>query len=511
MRLLRSALTVSFWTMASRILGLVRDLMIGAYLGSGPVADAFVAALALPNMFRRFFAEGAFNFAFVPMFAKRLEQGDDPLGFARSAFSLLAAILIGLSVLATIFMPALVWIQVSGYAADERFDMTVELGRIVFVYILFISLAALLSGVLNASGRFAAAAAAPVLLNVFLIAGMVLAVSAGWDIGRTMAWAVVVAGIGQFALVWWAAARAGFVVLPQMPRWTPEMARLFQVMGPAILAGGVVQINLLVGRQVASGTEGAVTWLYFADRLYQLPLGVIGIAIGIVLLPNLTRRLAADDAAGAGEAYSRATELALFFTLPAAAALVAIPVPLVSVLFERGAFEARDTAQTAAALAIYGAGLPAFVLQKTMQPVFFAREDTKSPFRYALVAMVVNAAIAVGLMPVIGFLAAALGASVAAWAMVGLLYIGSRRFGPSAKFDARAVRRTARALLATLIMAGAAFGMAHVLADVLVSPGLRYVALATLVAGSLFVYLAAAFSVGAISRSDLQGALRRRR
>src|SRR6056297_803030 len=305
-RLVAGFLTVGVWTMASRVFGFARDILIAAKLGDGPVAEAFVVAFALPNMFRRFFAEGAFNMAFVPMFSKRLEGGGDATGFARDAFSGLAGLLIVFTLLAQAAMPWLVLAMASGFAADERFALATEFGRIAFPYILFISLAALLSGVLNATGRFAVAAAAPVLLNVILVAAMVGADRLGADIGRALAWAVPVAGIAQLALLWRGAARAGYAPRLVRPRLTPQIRRLAIVAAPAALAGGVVQINLLVGRQVASFFEGAVVWLSLADRLYQLPLGVVGIAIGVVLLRDLSRRLGAGDAAGGQAAFNRA-------------------------------------------------------------------------------------------------------------------------------------------------------------------------------------------------------------
>ncbi|HHS94665.1 MAG TPA: lipid II flippase MurJ, partial [Rhodobacterales bacterium] len=269
-RLVRGFLTVGGWTMASRLLGFVRDVVIAAALGAGPVAEAFTIAFSLPNMFRRFFAEGAFNMAFVPMFAKKVEQGEGAHEFARDAFTGLGTILIVFTLAAQLFMPALVLAMASGFLDDGRFELSVLFGRIAFPYILFISLAALLSGVLNAIGRFTAAAAAPVLLNVIFIAALAIGAALGWDMGLTLVWAVPVAGVAQLALVWIAAARAGFSLIPERPRMTPELKRLALIAAPAALAGGVVQVNLLVGRQVASYFEGAVAWLYYADRLYQL-------------------------------------------------------------------------------------------------------------------------------------------------------------------------------------------------------------------------------------------------
>ena len=258
-RLISGFLTVGVWTMASRILGFVRDIMIAAYLGSGPVAEAFLIAFSLPNMFRRFFAEGAFNMAFVPMFSKKLEGGEDAEGFARDAFSGLATILVAFTVLALFAMPWLVLAMAGGFLNDSRFDLAVGYGRIAFPYILFISLAALLSGVLNATGRFAAAAAAPVLLNIFACAAMTAGAVLGGDVVVWLVWTIPVAGVAQLALVWAAAERAGIQLRPGLPRWNTEMRNLVRVALPAALAMGVTQINLVVGQYVASDIEKAAS------------------------------------------------------------------------------------------------------------------------------------------------------------------------------------------------------------------------------------------------------------
>ena len=508
-RLVSGFLTVGVWTMLSRILGFVRDIMIAAYLGTGPVAEAFLVAFSLPNMFRRFFAEGAFNMAFVPMFSKKLEGGDDARTFARDAFTGLATILIVFTLLATVFMPFLVMAMASGFLGDERFDLAVDYGRIAFPYILFISLAALLSGVLNATGRFVAAAAAPVLLNLIFVAAILLGNRLGWPVGDTLAWAVPLAGIAQLVLVWVAASRAGFRLIPRRPRMTPDLKRLAIIAAPAAMAGGVVQINLLVGRQVASFYDGAIAWLSYADRLYQLPLGVVGIAIGVVLLPDLSRRLRAGDLAGGRDAFNRACELSLALTIPAAVALMVIPLPLVSVLFQRGAFGADDAAATALAVAVYGLGLPAFVMQKALQPLFFAREDTRRPFYYAIASLVVNAGIAFGLSPYIGYIAAAIGTTLAGWAMVALLWHGSRDMGEAAHFDARFKRRIWRIIAVSLLMGAILWALTLVIGPFLAIPTWRYVALATLVLIGITAYFALGHVLGAFRLGEFKRAMRR--
>ncbi len=508
-RLMAGFLTVGFWTLMSRILGFVRDIVIAAKLGDGPVAEAFVVAFSLPNMFRRFFAEGAFNMAFVPIFSKKLENDADPQGFARDAFAGLASILIVFTLLAQLAMPWLVLAMASGFKADGRFDIAVEFGRIAFPYILFISLAALLSGVLNATGRFVAAAAAPVLLNVILVSSMLIATLVGGDFGSWLIWAVPVAGVAQFGLLWVAASRAGFRLIPRRPVLTPDMRKLAGIALPAMLAGGVVQINLLVGRQVASYFEGAIQYLNLADRLYQLPLGVVAIAIGVVLLPDLSRRLAVDDTTGGSYAFNRATEFALLLTLPAAVALVAVAEPIVSVLYQRGAFSAQAAARTAEVTAIYGLGLPAFVLQKVLQPLYFARHDTKSPFRYAVVAMILNAVVAIAGSFLIGFHAAAWATTLAGWAMVVLLWLGSRDMGDAAQLDARLKHRAGRIVIASLVMGAVLLGTEALLGDWLYQRHIRFLALTLLVGAGIVSYFAVAQLIGATSLGEIRRSMRR--
>ncbi|MFC3612390.1 murein biosynthesis integral membrane protein MurJ [Lutimaribacter marinistellae] len=510
-RLVAGMFTVGFWTLMSRILGFLREILLTAYVGPGPVMDAFVAAFRLPNLFRRFFAEGAFNAAFVPMFSKRFEAGEDAQGFAQNAFNLLAVAVLGLVGLGMVFMPALVWLTAEGFAGDARFAMTVEFGRVVFPYILFMSLAALFSGVLNATGRFAAAAAAPVLLNIFACGAMISAAILGEPVIEWLIVVIPVAGVAQLVLVWTAAGRAGIRIRPGLPKLDAEMQHMVRVAIPAALAMGVTQVNLVVGQLVASRTENAVSWLFAADRLYQLPLGVVGIAVGVVLLPDLSRRLRAEDDAGARHAFSRAGEFSLFLTLPSTVAFVVMPLPLVSVLFERGATGPEDSAAIALATAIYGLGLPAFVLQKVLQPLYFARENTRAPFHYAVVAMIINAALSFGLYPVVGWIAPAIAASVAAWAMVFLLGIGARSMGDVARFDNRFHQRIWGIVLSTAIMGAVLWGSLQVLGWTTQLPHWRYVALAGFIGLGAVSYFGAAHLTGALRLSELKQALRRGR
>jgi len=398
MKLYRAFATVGGLTLVSRVLGFVRDILIAAGLGSGWIADAFLVAFRFPNLFRRLFGEGAFNAAFVPLFAKRIEgEGPDRArGFAEEALAGLAFVVLALSILAIVAMPWLMYLLAPGFAeAPRKFDLAVTLSQIAFPYLLCMSLVALLSGVLNGLGRFTVAAAAPILLNIVLIGALALIMGLGIantpEAGLILAVGVTIAGIVQLAALWVAARRAGMRLRLRAPAYSADMQHLVALGVPGLVSGGVTQINIVVGTIIASLQAGAVSYLYYADRLYQLPLGIVGVAVGVVLLPELSRNLRAGDRAAAMASQNRSLEFALLLTIPAAVALFVAAEPIVRVLFERGAFTAADTPATASALAAFAAGLPAFVLIKVLQPAFFAREDTRTPMRLAMVNLLVNA------------------------------------------------------------------------------------------------------------------------
>jgi hypothetical protein len=333
MVLLRSFATVGGYTAISRVLGFLRDILIADQLGTGPIADVFFVAFRLPNLFRRLFGEGAFNAAFVPLFARRLEQDGEAAAkaFGEQALAVLLTGLLGFTAAAMAAMPWLMYLLAPGFAADpEKFDLAVQLSRITFPYLLFLSLVALFSGILNALYRFAAAAAAPILLNIFAIAALVAVVPLTGRPGHVLAWTVAAAGAGQFLLLAIAAARAGMALRLPRPRITPAIRRLFRLMIPGVLSAGALQINIVVGTIIASLQAGAVSYLYYADRIYQLPLGMIGIAIGVVLLPDLSRKLRGGDQDAANTTMNRGLELALFLTVPAAVALIVIPLPIIT-------------------------------------------------------------------------------------------------------------------------------------------------------------------------------------
>ena len=428
MSMYRSVATVGSLTLVSRVLGFFRDQLIAFTLGAGPIAEAFIIAQRLPNLFRALFAEGALNNAFVPVFAKRVEeQGPDKAReLAVDVFSVLLAWLLLFSAFAMIAMPVFIYVIAPGFhASGEKMELAIQLTRVCFPYLLFISLTALQSGVLNSLNRFTAAAAAPILLNVVMIfsniVAWILATGNTPTTGYIFAWGVFASGVAQYSLLAVACRRAGMRLLPRWPRLTPDVRHVIKLAIPGIASGGIMQINLYIASQLASLFAGGVAFLYYAERLYQLPLGVIGVAIGVVLLPDLSRRIREGDNAGAISSQNRALELSTLLTLPAAVALMTIPHPIIHTVFEHGAFTNDDTLAVAPTLLAYAIGLPAFSLAKVFQPGFYAREDTRTPMRFAIVSVVVNLVGTLVFSHWLAHVGIALATSLAAWANTALL------------------------------------------------------------------------------------------
>ncbi len=439
--MLRGALTVGAWTAASRVMGFVRDVLIAAMIGAGPVADAFFIANRLPNLFRRLFGEGAFNSAFVPVFSDLLtREGEDVArGFAEQAAAVLAFWLLILTVLGEIFMPQVLMVIAHGFAKDPaKFALTVTLSRIAFPYLFLICLAALLSGVLNALDRFIAAAAAPLLYNAFSIGAMLLLTRFVPTTGHALAFGVSVSGVAQLALLYWAAARAGMRLHLPRPQMTPQMRLLMRRMAPGLVGAGITQLNLTMDVFIGSLLPtGSISYLYYADRVNQLPLGVLGTAVSTALLPLLSRQVSGGDLRAAETTQNRAIEMGLVLTLPAAAALAIIADPIMQVLFARGAFTHAQAALSAQSLAAYAFGLPAFVLVKVLAPGFFSRGDTSTPVKLGMVVLGLNFSLNLALMHPLQHVGPALATTIASWLNVGLLSVFLLRRGflvPDRKF-----------------------------------------------------------------------------
>ncbi|MDO8877501.1 MAG: murein biosynthesis integral membrane protein MurJ, partial [Pseudolabrys sp.] len=437
--MIKRILTVGGFTLLSRITGFVRDVILAAVLGAGPVADAFFVALRLPNHFRAIFAEGAFNAAFVPAYAGIRERGGAERAglFADRIFTLLLASQIVLLVVALLFTPTVIDLLAPGFADDPvRYGLATELTRITFPYLLLITLVTLYGGILNALQRFAAAAAAPILLNLSLIVALMLAAFFP-TAGHAAAWGVLVAGVLEFFLVAGAAWRAEALAALRWPKLDADVRQFFRALGPAIVGSAGVQLALFADTIIASFLPaGAVSSLYYADRLNQLPIGVIGIAAGTVVLPEMARRLAAGDAAGAAHAQNRAVEFTLMLAIPCVAAFFIIPDLIMRALFVRGAFTDADALAAGRTLAAYAIGLLPFVLIRSAVATFFARGDTRTPVIAALIAAAVNIGFKILLMGPLAQVGLALATSIGAWInLLLVLWLGHR--AGHIKIDAR--------------------------------------------------------------------------
>jgi putative peptidoglycan lipid II flippase len=430
--MIRRIATVGGWTLVSRLSGFARDVIMAAVLGAGPVADAFFVAFRLPNHFRAIFAEGAFAAAFVPAYARTLQQSglEAAKVFADRIAAALILINLLLLALALLFTPWVVSVLAPGFVDDPvRFDLAVALTRITFPYLVLVSLETLLAGTLNANERFAAAAGAPILLNLSLIATLLLAPffqSAGY----AAAWGVLIAGVAQVLLVGIDAERNGFGLRLRMPRLDAPTRKFLKALGPAVIGAGGVQLALFADTLIGSMLQpGALSALYYADRINQLPIGVVGIAVGTVLLPEMSRLLAAGDEKGAASAQARGIQLAMLLTIPCVAGAVAIPDLIMRALFARGAFTVADAAAAGATLAAYSVGLLPFVLLRSFTAPFYARGDTMTPVKAALLAAGVNILLKVLLMGHLAQVGLALATSVGAWLNLSLLAWFARRQG----------------------------------------------------------------------------------
>jgi putative peptidoglycan lipid II flippase len=513
MALFRSVATVGSYTMVSRVFGFIRDILTAAILGAGPVADAFFVAQRLPNLFRSLFAEGAFSAAFVPLANRALVEGGQPVlkAFAEEAYAVLFAALLVFVVLGEIFMPLAMHAIAPGFEAEAaKFQLVVALTRITFPYLLFISLVALQGGLLNTLDRFAAAAATPVLLNLFLIAALLLMAHFHWEGGPLLAAALTAAGIAQFIWLMVSCSRAGVMLRLRWPHLTPAVRQTLTIMGPGVLGAGVTQINLLISTALASLLpEGSVSFLYYADRLNQLPLGVVGIAVATAILPPLSRQVRSGDTAGAMATQNRGVELAVLLTLPAATALGILALPILATLFERGAFGPHEAAATAAALIAYAAGLPAFVLVKVLAPAFFARHDTKTPVKVAILSLATNLLLTLVLMRFFDHVGVAIALSASGWLQTAILLVLLARHGHF-RFDARSRANLPRIALATVGMAAVLIGLRTALAPLLGEAMLwRLIALAGLVSAGLVAFLLLILALGVIDWRDLRGRLGR--
>lgn len=519
MSLARALGSVGGLTLASRVLGLVRDSLFARFVGASFASDAFLIAFRLPNMFRALFAEGAFSAAFIPMFNRRVaEQGGGMaagLSFAGNALSVLLPILIAMTVVLELLAWPVTWALSGGFRGVDagQFDYAVLLSRITLPYLLLISLVSLFGGILNSMQRFWVAAAAPILLNATLIIALLFFHAADPLVtARNQAIAVTVSGVLQLAWLVLACRSNGIRLRISRPRLTPEVRKLLALIGPAAAGAGAVQINLVISTALAASLlpQGSVSYIYYADRLNQLPLGLIGIGLGTVLLPTISRLLGAGQDAEAMETQNRGLELALFFTLPATVALIVCGVPIVAALFQHGKFTPADTVFTAQALAAFSVGLPSYILVKVLTPGFYARSDTKTPVRFAMIAIGLNIAFNLALILPLRHMGPPLATALSSSVNVALLYLTLRRRGHFVP-DARLKRRVVRLAGAALAMGATLYVLNDRFAPYTTGTSMtRWLAMLVLVAGGGAVYAVACLILRAYLPSDLRAMLVRR-
>jgi putative peptidoglycan lipid II flippase len=519
--MIRSSMIYSALTLVSRFMGFFRDLAISYRLGASATfaADAYNAAFAFPNLFRRIFAEGAFASAFIPAYAKSLEQDGEEVAdiLAADAMATLAAATIALTLAAELTMPWLMYLMNPGYAADPaKFKLTILLTQITMPYLPCMAIYAHLSGVLQARGRFILSAGAPILLNLVTLAA-ILPQTTARSAALAGSWGVIAAGVLQAGLLTWGVRKSGARVDFRWPRLTPEIKALIARAIPGAIAASAMQINIFISGALVSGINGARSWLVYADRLYQLPLSLVGVAVGVALLPRLSRAVHAADGAESQRAMDEAISFSLSLTLPAAAALVAIPFFLNDGLWTRGVFTVADAHATASALRQYGWGVPAFVLTRLFTPAFFARQDTRTPMTFALVSIGVNIVAGITLYRLVGFWGIAAATSLASWLNVFMLAGTLARRGayaPGRKAWSRIARSFTASMILGLVLGAAShwrgliealFGHFHIIRAI----GPKELAIALTVGAGALIYPPLLLVLGGVSRAEVRAALRR--
>ncbi len=518
MSLGKSFLTVSGFTLISRITGFVRDIFIAAMVGTGVLAEIFFVAFKFPNFFRRLFGEGAFSAAFVPMFSAKLASDgkEEAEKFASKILSMLFTSLFIFIILMEIFMPYVMMVLAPGFAnqSNEKYELAVYLTRVTFPYLLFISLVSLFAGILNSMGKFASVAFTPVLLNITLILSLLFLTDYSDSPAHALSYGVVVAGIIQFLWLLMALKKQGVKLQIQKPSLSPESKTFLKRMGPGIIGAGIVQINLWIDLIIGTLIPGAIAYLYYADRINQLPLSLIGTAMGVALLPTLSKQVKAKKFADAIETQNRALETVLFFIIPATAALMVIALPIVTTLFQRGEFTSYDSLATSYGLIAYACGLPAFAMVKIFSSTFFAMGDTKTPVKIAVLCMLINIFANIAsviflidhdIMPHIGL---ALSTSISSWIniiILGFILMRRKKFLP----DRRIKIRFLKVIFSSIIMAGILLFITDIYEYKLMGSlydKIEY--LITLVMAGSATYLLLAFTIGAADIKTIRNRIR---
>ncbi len=518
MSLIKNVGTIGGLTAVSRVFGFARDMLFARLFGAGLAADAFQLAFTLPNTFRRLFAEGAFSVAFVPMYSKKLHSKggeEEAAHFANDVLSVFVWVLFGFSILCILGMEGIVWLLAREYhSVPGKFELSVTLSRITFPYLGLISVVALLSGILNTRSRFAPGAIAPILLNLCLIAGMTW----GWYSGQTdiakafsQSWAVAAAGVAQLGYLWWSVRRAGVRLHLHWPRMTPDTKVLLWRIFPATFGAGIYQLSQLADTFFATSLkQGSLTLLKMADRLNQMPLGIVGIALGTAILPTLSRHIAGGDERGAAKLQGRAIELATLLTVPAAFALAVCAPAFVNAFFVGGKFKPEDGAIMSQIVVALVCGLPSYVLVKVLEPGYFSRGDTRTPVMTAGTALTFNIFLNLVVLRPWGIVGLAAATACSASLNCLLLYANLHRRGHF-RFDWPLFSRVLRQIAASAVMAAVLWYLLHATMPLYSGHvGQKVLGIMMLVAAGLAVYAPVAWLIGAVDKEDLAILLRRR-
>ena len=425
MNLIKSTGTFSFFIIISRLLGYLRDVLIAIFLGSGPIADAFFVAFRIPNTFRRLFAEGSFNAAFVPSYSSELIKGNyKAKNFANDVFNFLMLGLLIIVIIIEIFMPGFIYLIAPGFYEDEsKLELTILLTRITFPFLLFISLASFFSAILNSHNKFGAAAASPIILNIILILIIFFEKNSNGNLALHLSYGISLAGFVQLVFIYFFAKKYFKPKLIFRLKITNKIKFFFNKFLPGIFSSGVTQINILVGTIIASFQASAVSYLYYADRIYQLNLAIAGIAIGTVILPNLSKYIKTNNNKKISFIQNKSFELCLFLSLPASLALVVGSEQITSSLFGYGVFDSDSVKNSAKALFYFAFGLPAFAIIKVFSTFLFARGNTKSPFYFSLISVIINISISILFFDKVGFIIIPIATSISSWVNVFLLFL----------------------------------------------------------------------------------------
>ena len=506
----RSVLSVGFLTLASRVFGFIRELLTAYYLGAGPVADAFFVAFKLPNFFRRFIGEGAFSAAFVPKFSTILtkESKAEALKFSSNVLTWMVMLLVVLVGVFEAFMPSVISTLAPGFRdTPDLAALSVSFAYITMPYLFFIVIVALMGGVLNSLDRFTEFAAAPIILNICLVFSLLFLTDILPNAGFALAYGVLIAGVSQFVWMFIGLVRAGAVLKLVRPRFNPQMKHLLKIMVPGLIGAGVTQVNILVDVLLASLLPtGSISYLYYADRLNQLPLGVIGIAFGTAMLPLLTRQFRQNKADEANKTMNRSIEYAFLISLPAATGLGVLSLIIMSTLFERGAFGAFESLMSSQALSAYAFGLPAYILVKVLSPGFFANEDTVTPVKTGAVALVVNLVLNLILMQYFAHVGLAMATAIASWVNASLLLTILIRRGLF-KPDARLMKNLPKIFIASVAM----FFALKSFAGILVYEDIKIITLAMQISFGALIFFAVSYITGALNISEFKSIFSKKR